>query len=136
MTTEYLALSPEITVAEAFTQLRRLAAEAETIYYLYLLEADQTLSGVISLRELLMAEPDSRLRDLMHTRLISVQPDDADEDVAELVNKYNLLAIPVVDHNNKMLGIITVDDVLEMLVPDRGSLETFANLFVSKRTMK
>jgi magnesium transporter len=76
------------------------------------------------------------LQDLMHTRLISVQPEDADEEVAELVNKYNFLAIPVVDGANKMLGIITVDDVLEMLVPDRGSLETFANLFVSKRSMK
>ncbi len=136
MTTEYLSLPPELTVAEAFAQLRRLAAEAETIYYLYLLEADQTLSGIISLRELLMAEPGAQLQDIMHTRLIFVQPEDADEEVAELVNKYNLLAIPVVDQANRMLGIITVDDVLEMLVPDRGSLETFANIFVSKRTMK
>ena len=52
------------------------------------------------------------------------------------MNKYNLLAIPVVDEDNRMLGIITVDDVLEMLIPDRGSLETFASLFVSKRAMR
>jgi len=136
MTTEYLALAPEITVAEAFIQLRRLAAEAETIYYLYLLKDDETLCGVISLRELLMADPEARLQDLMQTRLITVQPQDRDREVAEAVNKYNLLAIPVVDDDNRMLGIITVDDVLEMLVPDRGSLETFANIFVSKRAMK
>jgi magnesium transporter len=136
MTTEYLALSPEITVAEAFTQLRRLAAEAETIYYLYLVTEDQTLVGIISLRELLMAEPEAQLQDLMQTRLISVQPEDPEREVAETVNKYNLLAIPVVDKASRMLGIITVDDVLEMLVPDRGSLETFASIFVSKRAMK
>ncbi len=136
MTTEYLALSPEITVAEAFTQLRRLAAEAETIYYLYLVKDDQTLDGVISLRELLMADPEAQLHDLMQTRVITVQAQDDEREVAEAVNKYNLLAIPVVDDDNKMLGIITVDDVMDMLIPDRGSLETFARLFLSKRTMK
>ena len=72
----------------------------------------------------------------MQTRILSVSPQDSDREVAEIVNKYNLLAIPVVDDNLKMLGIITVDDVLEMLVPDRGSLETFASIFVSKRAMK
>ena len=136
MTTEYISLSPKITVTEAFAQLRQLAKEAETIYYLYLVEDDQTLSGVLSLRELLMAEPDTLLRDLMQSRIISVQPQDSDEEVAEHVNKYNLLAIPVVDTANRMLGIITVDDVLEMLIPDRSSLETFTSLFVSKRAMK
>jgi magnesium transporter len=136
MTTEYLSLSPGITVNEAFTQLRRLAAEAETIYYLYLVEEDLTLSGVLSLRELLMAEPDTLLGDLMQTRIISVHPQDSDEEVADHVNKYNLLAIPVVDNANRMLGIITVDDVLEMLIPDRSSLETFTSLLVSKRSLK
>jgi magnesium transporter len=136
MTTEYLALPPEITVAEAFTQLRRLAAEAETIYYLYLVKEDQTLCGVISLRELLMAEPDAHLQDFMQTRLISVQTQDDESEVADAVNKYNLLAIPVVDEAGRMLGIITVDDILEILIPDRSSLETFANIFVSKRALK
>jgi magnesium transporter len=136
MTTEYLALAPGITVAEAFTQLRTLAAEAETIYYLYILQEDETLIGALSLRELIIAEPETKLADLMQTRILSVSPQDSDREVAEIVNKYNLLAIPVVDDNLKMLGIITVDDVLEMLVPDRGSLETFANIFVSKRAMK
>ncbi len=136
MTTEYIALSPEITVTEAFAQLRRLAAEAETIYYLFLVEKDGTLSGVVSLRELLMAEPDAVLRELMQTRVISVHPQESDREVAEEVNKYNLLAIPVLDETNRLLGIITVDDILEVLIPDRSSLETFAGLFVSKRTMK
>lgn len=136
MTPEYIALSPNITAAEAIRQLRTLAAEAETIYYLYILQEDETLIGAMSLRELIIAEPETKLEDLMQTRILSVSPQDPDSDVAEIVNKYNLLAIPVVDDNLKMLGIITVDDVLEMLVPDRGSLETFANLFVRKRAMK
>jgi len=83
-----------------------------------------------------MAEPDAHLQDIMQTRLISVQSEDDEQEVAEAVNKYNLLAIPVVDEESRMLGIITVDDVLEMLIPDRGSLETFANIFVSKRAMR
>jgi magnesium transporter len=136
MTTEYIALSPDITAAEAIRQLRTLAAEAETIYYLYILTADETLIGALSLRELIIAEPETKLEDLMQTRILSVSPQESDREVAEIVNKYNLLAIPVVDEADHMLGIITVDDVLEMLVPDRGSLETFANIFVSKRTMK
>ena len=136
MTTEYIALSPEITAQEAIRQLRTLAAEAETIYYLYILQEDETLIGVLSLRDLIIGEPEAKLADLMQTRLLSVLPQDSDRDVAETMNKYNLLAIPVIDEQNHMLGIITVDDVLEMLVPDRGSLETFTSLFVRKRSMR
>jgi magnesium transporter len=136
MTTEYIGLSPEITVEEAISQLRRLAREAETIYYLYIIGENQTLTGVVSLRELLMAEPQDKLQDLMQTRIISVHPQDPHEKVAELLNKYSLLAVPVLAEEEKMLGIITVDDVLEILIPDRSSLETFANFFVSKRAMK
>ena len=136
MTTEFIALAPELTAAEAFPQLRKLAAEAETIYYLYILGEGETLLGVVSLRELLIAEPETGLESLMQTRIISVLPEDPDERVTELIDKYALLAVPVVEESGKMLGIITVDDVLDMLIPDRGSLETFANLFVSKRALK
>jgi Mg/Co/Ni transporter MgtE len=72
----------------------------------------------------------------MQIRVIHVHPLDDHEKVADLLNKYSLLAIPVVADDEKMLGIITVDDVLEILIPDRSSLETFARLFLSKRTMK
>lgn len=136
MTTEYIALPPELTVAEAFPRLRKLAAEAETIYYLYILGEDETLLGVVSLRDLLVAEPETRLQDLMQTRIISVTCEDTNEQVTDLIDKYALLALPVVDEGGKLEGIITVDDVLEMLIPDRGSLETFANFFVSKRSAK
>ncbi|MGA7561655.1 MAG: CBS domain-containing protein [Desulfobaccales bacterium] len=136
MTTEYIALPPELTVAEAFPRLRKLAAEAETIYYLYILGEDETLLGIVSLRDLLVAEPETRLQDLMQTRIISVTCEDTNEQVTDLIDKYALLALPVVDEDGKLEGIITVDDVLEMLIPDRGSLETFANFFVSKRSAK
>ncbi|MGD0971835.1 MAG: CBS domain-containing protein [Desulfobaccales bacterium] len=136
MTTEYIALPPELTVAEAFSRLRKLAAEAETIYYLYILGEDETLLGIVTLRDLLVAEPETRLQDLMQTRIISVLPEDSNEQVTELIDKYALLALPVVEEGGKLAGIITVDDVLEMLIPDRSSLETFANFFVSKRSAK
>uniref|UniRef100_A0A7C3Z0K3 Magnesium transporter n=1 Tax=Desulfobacca acetoxidans TaxID=60893 RepID=A0A7C3Z0K3_9BACT len=134
MTTEFISLPPNITAAEAFPRLRKLAAEAETIYYLYILDENEKLLGVISLRELIMAEPEARLATLMQTRIISVTPQDSEDRVTELIDKYNLLALPVVDKNQRMLGIITVDDILEVLIPDRSSLETFANFFVSKRS--
>jgi CBS domain-containing protein len=134
MTTEYIAMPVNISAAEAFPLLRKQAAEAETIYYLYLVDETETLKGVISLRELLTAEPQARLADLMQTRLIYVHPDDPDDRVTELIDKYSLLALPVVAHDFKMLGIITVDDILDLLIPDRSTLETFANFFVSKRT--
>ena len=133
MTTEFIALSPEITAAEAISQLRQLATEAETIYYLYILTEDETIQGVVSLRELLISEPQTKLQEIMQTRVTLVYPQDNHDRVADLLNKYSLLAIPVVDEDSKMLGIITVDDVLEILIPDRSSLETFANFLVSKR---
>ncbi len=136
MTTEYIALPPEITVAEAFSRLRKLAAEAETIYYLYILGEGETLLGVVSLRELLITEPEVRLDNIMQTRIISVRTEDSDQRVTELIDKYGLLAIPVLGEGDQMEGIITVDDVMDMLIPDRGSLETFAKLFLRKRAMK
>jgi magnesium transporter len=136
MTTEYIALSPEITAAQAFPQLRKLAAEAETIYYLYLVDETEHLRGVVSLRELIIAEPEVRLDSLMQTRLISVLPEDSHQRVTELIDKYGLLAVPVVEESGKMLGIITVDDVLDILIPDRSQLETFANFFTTKRAVK
>jgi magnesium transporter len=136
MTTEYIALPPDITAAEAIVRLRQLAAEAETIYYLYIESKNEKLRGVISLRELLIADPEASLEEIMQDRLIFVHPEDDHEKIADLLNKYGLLAIPVLAKNNKMLGIITVDDVLEILVPDRSSLETFAHFFISKRSAR
>ena len=94
MTTEYIALPPDITAVEAIVRLRQLAVEAETIYYLYIQSKNEKLMGVVSLRELLIAEPETKLEDLMQDRLIFVHPEDDHEKIADLLNKYGLLAIP------------------------------------------
>ncbi len=117
MTTEVVTLPPELTAAEAIGRLRRGEQEAETIYYLYICEPADRLVGVLSLRELIGAKPDARLRDLMTQEVIRVSPETSFREVAETLTKYNLLALPVVGEAGEIRGIITVDDVLQVLVP-------------------
>ena len=117
MTNEYIAYSPDMTVQEASERFKVNAREVETVYYIYILDKDEKLIGVTSLRELLLAEPDCILADIMETNLKSVAPGEDDMDAAGIISKYNLLALPVVDENGYMHGIITVDDVVDMLLP-------------------
>jgi CBS domain-containing protein len=117
MTTEHVAFGPTLTVAEAIQRIRDEAKDAETIYYLYVTDAQERLLGVLSLRELILADPDRRLDQVMHADVVSVRPDTALREVAELQTKYNLLAVPVVSDEGEMLGIITVDDVLNLILP-------------------
>ncbi|HEX3031809.1 MAG TPA: CBS domain-containing protein, partial [Bacillota bacterium] len=135
MTTEYISFAPEMTAEATINRLRELAPSAETIYYLYVLDEQEQLQGVVSLRELIIAPPGAALKDIMMNRVVSVD-DHADHDkVLEIVAKYNLLALPVVDENGQMLGIITIDDVLETVLPDRSNLETFPH-FMPFRGLK
>ena len=117
MTTEHVAFSPTLTAAEAIRRIRDEAKEAETIYYLYVTDTRERLLGVFSLRELILADPSHRLEQIMHTDVVSVQPETALREVAELQTKYNLLALPVVTGEGELLGIITVDDVLNLILP-------------------
>lgn len=117
MTTEHVAFAPSVTVAEAIQRIRDEAKEAETIYYLYVTDPQERLLGVLSLRELILADPGRRLEQIMHTEVISVRPETGLREVAELQTKYNLLALPVVSGEGEMLGIITVDDVLNLILP-------------------
>jgi CBS domain-containing protein len=112
MTTELLALPASLTAAETLARLRSLVAEVELIYYLYVVDPDGRLEGVLTIRQLLLAEPRDRLQDIMERDVVIVHPDDTRERVAEVVEKYNLLAVPVIDEESKLLGIVTVDDVL------------------------
>ncbi len=132
MTTEYIGLSFRLTAEEAINELRRLAPEAETIYYLYVVDEEETLEGVLSLRELIIANPDSLLKDLMHTKIVKVSAFDDHERIADLFHKYGFLAVPVVSQQDKILGIITVDDVLELLMPERSRGEIYSTLFVRR----
>jgi flagellar motility protein MotE (MotC chaperone)/sporulation protein YlmC with PRC-barrel domain len=117
MTTEHVAFAPTLTAAEAIQRIRDEAKDAETIYYLYVTDEADRLLGVLSLRELILAEASQRLEQIVHTDVVSVRPDTALREVAELQTKYNLLALPVTGGNGELLGIITVDDVLNLILP-------------------
>jgi len=117
MTNEFIAYSPEMTVQDALLRFKGEAKEVETVHYIYVLDKDEKLNGVISLREMLLAEKDCILGDMMETNLKTVSPGEDEMVVAETISKYNLLALPVVDEEGYMHGIITVDDVIDMLLP-------------------
>jgi CBS domain-containing protein/sporulation protein YlmC with PRC-barrel domain len=117
MTTGYIAIPADLTAAQTLGRVREIHPSAEAAYYLYVTEPDETLIGVISLRDLVVAEPADVVRDFMTTPVIQVQASDALEDVAMVLAKYNLLAVPVTDSHGRMLGIVTVDDALESVIP-------------------
>jgi Mg2+ transporter MgtE len=115
MTPEATTVSDDMTVQEVIDYLRTGAVEHETIYYIFVVEDDRRLEGVISLRDLVMSEPSTPIAALVNREVITVGPDDDQEDVAETISKYDLLAVPVVDESGRLLGIVTVDDALEVM---------------------
>jgi magnesium transporter len=115
MTTEYAWLREEITVGEALDDLRRQAPDSETIYYVYIVDENRCVDGIVSLRQLILAKREAKLTDIMHHKVISVRVDDDEEFVAREIAKYNFLAIPVVDSQNRLVGIVTGDDALDIL---------------------
>lgn len=115
MTTEYVSLYENQTVKEAMRSLRKQAPDAETIYYLYVLNQDKQLVGVLSLRELIIAEGDLLVKDVMSENIVSVSVAKDQEEVAQMIMDYDLIAVPVVDFRNYLLGIITVDDILDIV---------------------
>ncbi|MCC7491286.1 MAG: magnesium transporter [Fimbriimonadaceae bacterium] len=117
MNTEFVALGPELTAGQVLQLIRTQGHEAETMYYLYVVDPDMSLRGVFSLRELVLAAPDEKVRDIMHNRVKSVRLTDSQDDVAQAVSKYNLLAVPVVDDEGRLHGIVTADDALDKIIP-------------------
>lgn len=132
MTTEFIALNLNMTAQEAIDKIRETAHAAEMIYYLYVTDVNEKLLGVFSLRELIMAQPSVPLREIMQDRIITVLSSDEHRDVLDTIVKYDLIAVPVVDDKSRMLGIITVDDVLNTIVPDRKNLESFSYYMMRK----
>ena len=116
MTNEYLSFPPGITVGEALERFKAEAREIEHVYYIYVVEEEKLL-GVVGLRELLTEDPGRKLSEVMHTKLKTARAETGQETVAELISKYNLLALPVVDGENRLLGVVTVDDVVDFLLP-------------------
>jgi magnesium transporter len=117
MTTEYAAVPPESTAAQALQILRETADEAETVFYIYVTDEQEHLVGVISLKALVFARPDALVREFMQTRLITVLPLEEQDEVAQVISKYDLLALPVVDEENRLIGIVTADDALDKIIP-------------------
>lgn len=119
MTTEFITVPAGMTAQEAIGYLRKAGEEAETIYYCYVLDSAGRLAGVFSLRDLIIAPPTRVIDDIMVKAVISVFPDTSHEETAGHIARYNLLAIPVVDEGERLLGIVTVDDAIETVLPSR-----------------
>jgi Mg2+ transporter MgtE len=115
MTSEVLALSEELTVEEALAYLREHSDHLEMIYYLYIVDSERRLIGIVSLRELVVAQPGTHLRELMDRDVIKVQAEMDQEEVARIIAKYDLLGVPVVDGEDRLLGLVTVDDVIDVI---------------------
>ncbi len=118
LTTEYAALSPDITVKEAIEKLKLQAFNRETIYYTYVIDETRKLIGFVSLKRLLISESFKLIRDVMNTNVISVNIDEDEGEVSRKLSDYDLLAIPVVDNENTLVGIVTYDDVMDIIVQE------------------
>src|SRR5262245_53419997 len=118
MTTDYAWLPADINVADALERLRLQAPNSETIYYVYVLGEQRRLLGVVSLRDLILARRDARLRDIMETDMVAVNVRDDREKVAQEMARYDLLAMPVRDDDGRLVGIVTHDDVMDVVVQE------------------
>ena len=117
MTTEFAYVNQGLTVKEVLESLRKMAADVETIYYVYVISLNGDLVGVLSLRDILLSNPETRVTEIMHTHIIKADVLEDQHEVAQTIAKYNLLALPVVEDETKLRGIITVDDAIDIVLP-------------------
>ena len=118
MTTEYVRLNKNMSVADAFARIRRVGYEKETIYTCYVTESDRTLVGVVTAMDLMLAETDTLISELMETNVISAKTDDEQSSVVKKFSDYGFLALPVVDGSNRLVGIVTVDDAIDVALEE------------------
>lgn len=144
MTKEFISIKSSSIASDVIEQLRKDGPEAETIYYLYVVDQTERLVGVVSLRDLIIAPTNERIENIMSTRVVSVWATDDQEDVAKLIKKYDFLAVPVIAENGRLVGIITVDDVMDVIEEEaeedfgeisaaRGSLDANISSFTAAR---
>jgi len=120
MTTEYATLRPSLTAAEAMAELRqRFAGELDDVHYVYVTDEAEHLLGVFSIWELVVAAPQARLADFMQSKVVSLRAAEKAEEAGRLMARYNLLAIPVVDDEERLLGMVTIDDAMDLILPKR-----------------
>jgi CBS domain-containing protein len=117
MTTEFVAVPATLTAAQTIDRLRDLEPDAETIYYVYVTDSDERLVGVLSLRDLIVSKPEKVISTFMYDEPVALRTDASQEEVTEVVARYNLLAVPVVDAEGRLEGIVTVDDAMDTLLP-------------------
>ena len=136
MTTEYVSLRPSMTVEEAILRIRRQGVDKETIYTCYVTDKDRTLLGLVTVKDLLLAEDDETpVSDIMLTNLISVTTRTDQEEVARMFSKYNFLALPVVDGENRMVGIVTFDDAMDVMEEEATEdIEMMSGMLPSEKT--
>lgn len=115
MTTEFVSIPKNSTVRSAMNILRNAAPNAETIYYVFVVDEDKRLSGIVTLRDLIVSDEDTLISAIMNERVVSVSVSEDQEEVARMIKDYDFLAIPVVDFQQHLLGIITVDDIIDVL---------------------
>lgn len=117
MTTDYAVVSPDLTAEQTIKELRETASEIDTLIYVYVVDPGEHLLGVFSLTDLIFAKPKAKVADFMDDKIKKVHPLDDQDTVAQIINKYDLLAVPVVDEDNVILGIVTADDALDKIIP-------------------
>lgn len=126
MTTEYVRFTGDMTVSDALLHIRRVAIDKETIYTCYVTDKNKCLLGIVTAKQLLLAEPDTPLSEIMDENVIYAHTHDDREDVALMFDKYGFIALPVVDKENRLVGIVTVDDALDVIIEE--SEEDFAKM--------
>jgi magnesium transporter len=117
MTTDYVTIQADMTAAQTIEHLRKVGEQAELVYYVYVTDSQEHLLGMFSLSELILAQPETPVAKFMHKRVVSVELDTDQEEIAHTIAKYNLIAVPVVDAENHLQGIVTADDALDKILP-------------------
>jgi len=115
MNTEFMTLKKDMTAQEAINELRRRASDVEIIHYIFVVNDENQLVGVVSLKDLIIASPKTLIQEIMNPDVISVEVGTDQEETAKIISKYNLLALPVIDQEHKLLGVVTIDDVLDVV---------------------
>lgn len=115
MTTEFIDLKEEMTIEDALERIRKIGTDSETIYTCYVLSANRILQGLINIKDIVLADKNKKIKDLMETSIISVTTTEDQEEVAKKFDKYDFYALPVVDNENRLVGIVTVDDAINVL---------------------
>lgn len=134
MTTEYISLRSTMTVDDAFTRIRRVGSNKETIYTCYVTLENRKLIGMVSVKDLLSSEYEDKIRDIMETNLVYVETDTDKEEVAATASKYDFLAVPVVDKERRLVGIVTIDDVIDVIQDENTEdIEKMAAMLPSEK---